>query len=197
MLILESTYGIRSTVFCLLVYYYFDVVPSWCFLRLPGASWNLLMLWTPLDASLCFQLLSVACWLLLSVYKIAITSIKKKNKKNVSLSAEAFAKISTVKKYCQLILHLLRDAEKHCYFLIKLYYLAQNIWVHHRGGFPFTCSSNDPPPFLPILGNCQDTWLLNQISLPENFWSGDDLPTIPLLFDFVQQNLFGRLFWKK
>ena len=47
---LECTFGFRFTVFCLFVYF-FDVVTSWCFVRIPGAP----------DTSSRFLMLPVAC----------------------------------------------------------------------------------------------------------------------------------------
>ena len=46
-LVLESTCCLRATVFCLFVYYYFDVClpgPSWQLLKLSDASWYFIML---------------------------------------------------------------------------------------------------------------------------------------------------------
>ena len=57
-LILESFCGFKATIFCLFVYYYFDVVPSWGFLSLSGASWNLLKI---SDISWCFIVLPNDC----------------------------------------------------------------------------------------------------------------------------------------
>ena len=68
--------ALRASVFCLFVYHCCDVVPSWCFMRLPRASWHLLKPW---DTSWCFISLRIdSCFLLLSVkdcHYLIITSL--------------------------------------------------------------------------------------------------------------------------